>query len=343
MATNNLPKGEQAEELLRQYFLSLGYFVVRSIDCKYQGYDVTDVDLWLYSRPSPISRERTNVDVKMKKTPQALERIFWTKGLQNVLGLEKCVVATTDKRSHIVDFGVENDVLVFDGNFMTKLNSSERYSTHRVTENELFEIIENARCGEIDGDWKKKYITSKSTLLNELNFDGANHILKNVGYFLEQLSLGIAPEASLRLLYVSLAHFLLCIDYLTKDISYKEPKERHNFISNGIRYGEQGESKALDLISTSSKLISSFSLGTEISAKSIEKMVLQQYQTIPSELLAEYFSNTKVMKNLFSQAKAFESLAMRKELISPNSLEGELQADIGLLCDFFGLDRRKLL
>ena len=59
----NLKKGELAEEKLRLYFKSLGFFVVRSIECKYQGYDVTDIDLWLYSRPSPISRERTNVDI----------------------------------------------------------------------------------------------------------------------------------------------------------------------------------------------------------------------------------------------------------------------------------------
>jgi len=85
-----LKKGEATEEILREYFLKLGYFVVRSIPYKYNQFDVTDVDIWLYSRPSPLTRERTNVDVKRKKTPQALERIFWAKGLQQVLSLERC-------------------------------------------------------------------------------------------------------------------------------------------------------------------------------------------------------------------------------------------------------------
>ena len=343
MVSTNLPKGEQAEELLRQYFISLGYFVVRSLDCKYKGYDVTDVDLWLYSRPSPISRERTNVDVKMKKTPQALERIFWTKGLQNVLGLEKCIVATTDKRPQIVDFGVENDVLVFDGNFMSKLNSSERFADDRISENEFFALIDATASGKIGVPWKKSYEDSKSILLTALNFDGANNLLKKIGYFLKQYVTNIEPSISLRLLYSVISYFLLNIDFLTKDISYKELSERQNYINNGIRYGEQGESKALDLISTSSKLVSSFGPGNDINAKAIEKVVLEQYQSIPSELLSEYFSSNKILKNLFNQAKAFEKLAMSRELISPPNLNGEMQADLGLLSDFFNIDRRKVL
>jgi hypothetical protein len=90
----NEMKGARAEETLRNYFLSMGYFVVRGCKFRYRGFDVTDVDLWLYGRSSALLRERINVDIKNKKTPQALERIFWAKGLQSVLGLDACVVAT---------------------------------------------------------------------------------------------------------------------------------------------------------------------------------------------------------------------------------------------------------
>lgn len=343
MENRLLPKGEQAEEFLRQYFLSLGYYVLRSCECKYQGFDVTDVDLWLYSRPSPISRERANVDIKMKKSPQALERIFWTKGLQLVLGLEKCIVATTDRKPHVADFGIENDVMVFDGNFMSKLSSSERFSYQRLTENDLYDLITKSLSSDANSEWKKRYTTSKSKLLTDLNFDGANHQLRNIGYFLQQYATQVEPAISIRLLYLSISFFLINIDYLTKDISYKEPKERHNFLSYGIRFGEQGRAKALNLISTSSKLVSSF-LGSErIDARTIEQEVMRQYQGIPSDSLAEHFSNTRVMKNLFNQAKNFESLGMSVGLKLPQELDGELQADIGLLCDFFGIDRRKIL
>ena len=119
----------------------------------------------------------------MKKTPQALERIFWTKGLQQVLGLEKCIVATTDKRSHILDFGVMNDVSVFDGNFMNKLRTSERYGEDRINEEEFLKELDSSGIGELSNDWKNIYINSKSLLLSKLNFDGVNEHLKQISYF----------------------------------------------------------------------------------------------------------------------------------------------------------------
>ena len=122
-------KGSIAEEALRQYFLSLGFFVVRSIPFKYKSFDITDIDLLLYSRKNTISRERINVDIKCKKTPQAIERIFWTKGLQEVLGLDNCIVATTDKRPATREFGSLHNVLVLDGNFLTILLKESKNPT----------------------------------------------------------------------------------------------------------------------------------------------------------------------------------------------------------------------
>lgn len=72
-----LTKGPRMEELLRSYFLKTGYYVVRGVPFIYEGFDVTDIDLWLYSRTSSVSREVALVDAKNKKTPQAIERIFW--------------------------------------------------------------------------------------------------------------------------------------------------------------------------------------------------------------------------------------------------------------------------
>ena len=72
-----LSKGMRLEEILRDYFLKTGVYVVRGVPFVYEQEDVTDIDLWMYSRTSSFSREITIVDVKNKKTPQALERIFW--------------------------------------------------------------------------------------------------------------------------------------------------------------------------------------------------------------------------------------------------------------------------
>ncbi|WP_206206140.1 hypothetical protein, partial [Pseudomonas viridiflava] len=71
--SQQLLKGPAAEEAIRNYFLSIGYFVVRGCAFKYNQFDVTDIDLFLYGKSSAFSRERLNADIKNKKTPQALE------------------------------------------------------------------------------------------------------------------------------------------------------------------------------------------------------------------------------------------------------------------------------
>src|SRR6187431_2089627 len=105
-------KGEQMEELLRAYFLNLGYYVVRGVKYRYEGLDVTDVDLYLYGRSSSLTRDRINVDIKNKKSPQAFERILWANGLKKLLGFNSCIVATTDQKGLTHSFGQLHDTLV---------------------------------------------------------------------------------------------------------------------------------------------------------------------------------------------------------------------------------------
>src|SRR5215475_12151178 len=105
-------KGIDAEEALRNYFLQAGYFVVRGVPFIYRGFDVTDVDIWLYIRSTSLTRERTCVDIKRKKTPQAMERVFWIKGLREVLRVERAIVVTNDNRIETRDFGSANGVTV---------------------------------------------------------------------------------------------------------------------------------------------------------------------------------------------------------------------------------------
>ena len=107
-------KGELMEELLRYYFLEMGYFVARGVKFQYQNMDVTDIDLFLYGRPSSLTRERINVDIKNKKTPQAFERIVWANGLMRILNLDSCIVATTDSKPIITSFAQSMHTMVLD-------------------------------------------------------------------------------------------------------------------------------------------------------------------------------------------------------------------------------------
>src|SRR6266849_2299227 len=98
-------KGGKIEEVLRECFLDMGFYVVRGARYTYGGIDITDVDLWLYQRASPFSRQRFNVDAKDRRIPHALERVLWAKGLQDCLSLDASIVATTDTRIKVKEFG----------------------------------------------------------------------------------------------------------------------------------------------------------------------------------------------------------------------------------------------
>src|SRR4051812_8673108 len=98
-------KGAQLEEVVRAYFAKQGFFAIRSLPLRFDGEDVTDIDVWVYARQSASVRVRVVVDVKNKKTPRALERILWTKGLQALTGADRSFVVTTDAGPHIVRFG----------------------------------------------------------------------------------------------------------------------------------------------------------------------------------------------------------------------------------------------
>ncbi len=125
MAQNNA-KGYQLEELLRAYFLRSGMYVVRGVPLQFEGDDLTDIDLWLYERPTGSSRRRQIVDIKSKLKPKAIERLFWTKGLFDLLKVDDAYVATTDNRPKLKDISTQLGISVIDGTDLDRISESEK-------------------------------------------------------------------------------------------------------------------------------------------------------------------------------------------------------------------------
>lgn len=338
----NIKKGERTEELLRMYFLELGYFVVRGVSFKYKKFDVTDIDLWLYARPSPISRERTNVDIKRKKTPQALERIFWTKGLKEVLNLEKCIVVTTDVRPDVREFGSQNDVMVLDGKFIKRLENSKKVHLERIIEEELLEALESEGLGKLGGDWKGRYFLAKARLITKLDFDGANEFIADIHYFMEQF-ITTKSVSTLRLIYLCTSYFLICMDFILKEYSYQEHSERNKVIEDGIRYGVYGKKRSEEIAAVATSLLTSFQQGNKIDSSTIYSELESQFGEIKAELLGEYFSNPQNMKSLLSNAIEFETKAFSTNCELPSVVGSNLQSILGVICDFGSLDRKLVL
>ena len=336
-------KGHEMEERLRAYFLSLGYYVLRGVKFTYNRFDVTDVDLWLYLRPTPISRERCNVDVKNKKTPQALERIFWAKGIQRVLGLERCVVATTDTRSDVAAFGLSHEVTVLDGTFLARLEKSARAAAERLTEEQFVELIDRASLGKVGGDWRGGYEQSKARVLSHLDFDGANLWLREIAKLLDvHLSGPVDGDAALRLAYANVGMLMVAIDFLMQGCLSMDSEQRRAYLTEGFRYGNNGKVAAESLVRVASRLVSA-ATGQAAGMDVVQRELQLQFSGVRAEVLGEFFAKTGGQGAGIGVARELEAAAYAMSPPFPGELSVAAQAVLGTLSDHLGRDRKKVL
>ena len=336
-----LTKGFQAEENLRMYFLQNGYYVARGIPFKYKGFDITDIDLWIYHRTSSVSREISIIDIKNKKTPQAIERIFWVKGLQLAVGATNALVATTDKRIDVKDFGKKLDVFVLDGNFLNKIHKFETHQEFRLSDEEILKMIDSYSLSKLDGNWKVKFLEAKSLLVLGLNFDNLNKLIEIARFFAEQvLGKPSQKEIALRIFYIICSFIGINIDYIQKDLAFLEDKtNRFNAFKNGFRYGNKGEEEIKKIIDMSLSFVEQFSVDGKSSVNQARYNIDKQFQSMRTDILAEYFSNHEILKDIFNVSIKFEYYGMNRILEYPHSATIEIKSFIGVLLDYFELDR----
>lgn len=338
----NFNKGEVMEELLRDYFMQAGYYVVRGVPFVYEGFDVTDIDLWLYSRTSSISREITIVDIKNKRTPQAIERIFWTKGLAEAVGANNAIVASTEKRIEVKDFGRKLNITVLDGNFLSKLQKSQTRLELRISDEELFSLFDNYGLGKLDGNWKQRVLESKGLLSQGLNFDNCNSWINHAYFFLEQiLTKPNQKEISTRSFYYIMSLVCIGIDYLLKELSYLTVEERIIKLADGFTYGTKGKDGMRKVIELSLSMVERFAFEGKVTANQIRANISTQFEKLPSQILGEYFSKREIYKNLFAIAKEFEGLAMNKDFRTHTDSSIELKSIIFCFLDYWNVNRNK--
>lgn len=330
-------KGGHAEEALRAYFTDLGYFVVRGMSVRVAGSEVTDIDLWLYNRPSPLTRERLNVDIKNKKTPQALERIFWTKGVQTILGFDGCIVATSDKRPEAVEFGRTHGVTVLDGNLLRRI--CEKSTASHLSDDDLRGLaVATRRTRGAELGWYDRARANASVLGSRLGFDACNHLLPEIRFFVEQALIGGArTEEALRYVYLHVAYFLVSLDYSLSDSAFLSAEDRQRRVEEGLRYGQAGRAGTERLTEMAIKLAAASVPGS--SASAIRHSVRRISEEYPVEVIADYVARTAVFNSLFILAREFKSHVHRADLPSPLDLVNGAKAFIFVLLDFFGVER----
>ncbi|HEI8498634.1 TPA: hypothetical protein SLE51_003125 [Proteus mirabilis] len=328
------------EELLRSYFIKAGYYVIRGVPFSYEGFDVTDIDLWLYSRTSSVSREITLVDAKNKKTPQAIERIFWVQGLRIATKATNAIVATTDRRQEVKDFGRKLDVLVLDGNFLTKLANSDSPNINRLSDEEFFTKIDDYSLSKLDGNWRGRILSSKGLLAKPLSFDSCNEWISHGKFFAEQsITQEIQHETALRCLYLICSFISISIDYCMKELSFLDQPERNILIKDGFTYGSRGSSGMKKILDISMRLVEEHANDGLAISQQVRLNVENQLSQLNTTILGDFFSKNDVAMTLFSVAKEFEHLAMSRDFLSHKTASSNLRSILFCLLDYWEIDR----
>lgn len=328
----SLYKGELMEELLRNYFLSLGYYVTRGVKFRYENTDLTDIDLFLYNRSSSLTRHRINVDIKNKKTPQALERIIWTNGLMRILNFDSCIVATTDCRPLVHSFAQAHNTTILDGAFLSKLKGNPQIN--RLSEEELTSELAKLKSYKtfVNRDWRFIYESSKSKLLSELDFSGFNSELTYFAYFIEKSLVDEQKrEFAIRMSYIVISHLLIIMDFILKDIAYLEQIDREKRLSDGLKFGNLGKDGVDRIIS----------MATQIAGNKSANSFKKSLDSIPVDILKDFFAKNENTRNLFNWAKDFENKGFARVLAYPIDLDSPLKGVMSVLLDFISIERKR--
>ncbi|MEO3880003.1 hypothetical protein [Rheinheimera fenheensis] len=335
-----LNKGHEMEEQLRAYFYQAGYFVARGVPFTYEGFDITDIDLWLYSRASSVTREISIVDIKNKKTPQAIERIFWAKGLSNAVNADSVIVATTDKRKEVKDFGKKLNVLVLDGIFLSKLSKADGFLRSRLSDEEFNNEISRYKFSKIDGDWKGKCLHAKSLLAKGLSFDSCNEWLNIAQFFINQsMTKPNHVEIALRCFYSVVSMLCIGIDFILKELSFLDHEDRQSKLIEGFTYGARGKDGIDKMLKLSLSLVEQFSPDGKSITNKVRARISNEFSSIPTKIIGEYFSKSDVGRSLFNVARDLDSLAMARAFEPHTNTSIEIRSLIGCLLDFWSIDR----
>lgn len=340
-AKKNSEKGATTEEKLAAYFRSLGYFVARGVEFYYKGQSVTDIDLWLYTKYSRISKEITIVDIKNKRTPQAYERMLWTKGLQMAVKADKAIVATTETKKEILEFGKKLDITVLGGNVLKKINN-DILIDDRISEEEFQDQLKNSTFGKLDGDWKGRVSKCKALLSSPISFNTINYWLEEAGYFANQVVSRPKLQAlAIRCLYIIISYICIGIDKISEELVYENEQTRYELLKNGFTYGNQGINKIKQNIEQSILMIKQYGNIDEFSGESVRNSIYNVLDTLGTGIVAEYFCKQEVLEGLMELAIEFEHMGMNR--LDPTTFSGSprCRSLVGCLLDFWQIDRVK--
>lgn len=339
-----IDKGGRVEEHLRGYFLRAGFFAVRGVPVRRDGEYLTDVDIWLYERPTGSSRRRQVVDAKGKTRPKAIERIYWTKGLMSYLNVDGGYVATTDTRQMIRDIAYGLGLSVLDGADLKRIQESEKVLfKERIFEEDLYEEVKALDKSEKTKRYSELFGDLKNAVIEEFGAGSVNRCLSLLQFFAEE-SVAREPGSKgahtlMRLTFLSSAFVAIGLDYVMSWYSFRPLDERRQAMLNAIRYGDSERERGLERIRLATALVERYAPSGKASARAVKEAVEADLESIPAEIIADHVIRNLRSEPLFRVAKDMEYAAYLSPVPGFDDLSAGQKSFLGALLDFAGIDR----
>jgi hypothetical protein len=336
-------KGGKLEEVVRAYFARQGFFALRSVPLRFGSDEVTDVDIWLYARHSASVRTRVVVDVKNKKSPRALERVLWIKGLQAITGADRAIVVTTDTGAHIARFGYQQKVVVLTKTFLDRLQKTLA-PDERVSLEEFFAAVRQYSVQKADGDWIGRLEDAKSGLVSLPGFPAFNRAMTSFAFFAERVE--TKPhyrEQALRCTLLSAAVASIALDAALERVVFEETPARYKALVEGVTYGDTGDGRTQKSIGDVLALVSESMENGGVLARQAREQIERRFGAVRADIVAEYFSREHNSSQLVTVARELEAMAHQRPAPQPASLSADARAVLGVMADFAQVRRHAVM
>jgi hypothetical protein len=337
-------KGTVLEELLRAYFLRAGFFVIRGVPFRFADEDLTDVDLWLYERPTGTSRRVQICDIKYKHRPKAVERIFWTSGLAQALKVDGAYVATTDKRRSLRSVAEKLDLQLIDGTDIQRIqNSPAILYADRISDEQLI-----AELQSVDKEFRSKNLQeARIDILSALSEGfGAPSAVRALEGF-SRLSAAAAsyhPDSKAartagRLAYLAAAIACESLDHVS--VGFRTLDERRELILKAVRLGALSNDDGQQTLKLALALVEKYAPGGKTTAIAVETGLKKDLERIPAEIVADQAIRLLKTDQLFIAGRDLEMASYQAALPPFDALGTQTKSMLGALLDYAGVDRER--
>lgn len=335
-------KGASLEELVRSYFSKQGFYALRSVPLRYDGFDVTDIDVWLYARQSAGARVRGVVDVKNKKSPKAFERILWVKGIQSVVRCDRAIVATTDNNPSLVRFAQSQGVSVLTKNFLERLEK-KLDQEKRISLEEHVDLIKSYSAHKQDGDWVNIILEAKSALASIGGFPAFNKAMFAFKFFADRAEVRTHnQEEAVRCALFAAGLACIALDSALEKFTYDQVENRFSGLIEGITYGDSGDGRMKQSIETALAAIAeSMENGRAIAAQA-KSQLQRRLQDVRADIVAEYFMREHNSQHLFAVARELDDASFTLGSTKNLTLSLEARSILGVFADFVAVKRSSL-